>query len=92
VSVAHSIATGRLDAQPWLAAKLLIFAFLVFCGLMIRVGMPPFIEGFRALVANEVTPGTDARMQASLGRMRPWVLAIWVGVLAAAVLGVVKPG
>ena len=92
VSVAHSLATGRLDAQPWLAAKLLIFAFLVFCGLMIRVGMPPFVEGFRALVANQVTPETDARMQASLGRMRPWVLAIWVGVLAAAVLGVVKPG
>jgi hypothetical protein len=24
--------------------------------------------------------------------MRPWVLAIWAGVLASAVLGVVKPG
>jgi len=27
-------------------------------------------------------------MQASLARMRPWVLAIWAGVLASAVLGV----
>jgi hypothetical protein len=91
-SAAHAHATGRLDAQPWIAAKLLIFAFLVFCGLMIRVGMPPFIEGFRALAADRATGETDRRMQQSLARVRPWVLAIWVGLLASAVLGVVKPG
>ena len=31
-------------------------------------------------------------MRDSLARMRPWVLAIWAGLLASAVLGVVKPG
>jgi hypothetical protein len=91
-SAAHAQVTGRLDAQPWIAAKLLLFAFLVFCGLMIRVRMPPFIEGFRALAAGCATADTDRRMQQSLARMRPWVLAIWAGLLASAVLGVVKPG
>lgn len=90
-SVAHSLATGRLDAQPWIAAKLLVFAFLVFCGLMIRLRLPPFMAGIRALAADRVTPESERGMQASLTRMRPWVLAIWAGVLAAAVLGVVKP-
>jgi hypothetical protein len=92
VSAVHSLIDGRLDAYPWLAAKLVIFAFLVFCGLMIRVGMPPFAAGLRALAADRVTPEVDARMRASLARMRRWVVAIWVGVLASAVLGVLKPG
>jgi hypothetical protein len=59
---------------------------------MIRVGMPPFAAGLRALAADQATPDTDRRMRESLARMRPWVLAIWAGVLASAVLGVVKPG
>lgn len=91
-SAVHAQVTGRLDAQPWIAAKLLLFAFLVFCGLMIRVRMPPFIEGFRALAAGRATADTDRRMQQSLALMRRWVLAIWAGLLASAVLGVVKPG
>ena len=91
-SFSYSLATGRLDAYPWIAAKLLIFAFLIFCGLMIRVRMPPFAAGLRALAADQATPDTDRRMRESLARMRPWVLAIWAGVLASAVLGVVKPG
>jgi len=91
-SVASSLSSQRLAAYPWVTAKLLIFAFLIFCGLMIRIRMPPFIEGFRALAADRTTADSDARMQASLARMRPWVLAIWAGVLASAVLGVLQPG
>jgi hypothetical protein len=91
-SAANSLATGRLAGDPWITAKLLIFAFLIFCGLMIRIRMPPFIEGFRALAADRTTADGDARMRASLARMRPWVLAIWVGVFASAVLGVLQPG
>jgi hypothetical protein len=91
-SAANSLATQRLAGHPWIAAKLVIFAGLIFCGLMIRMRMPPFIEGFRALTAGRPTADTDARMHASLARMRPWVLAIWAGVLASAVLGVVQPG
>ena len=88
----HSLATGRLAAFPWVAAKLWLFAFLIFCGLMIRRGLPPFVAGYRALAAGEPDTEADRRMRDSLARMRPWVLAIWAGLLASAVLGVVKPG
>lgn len=91
-SAAFSHATGRLADYPWITAKLLIFAFLIFCGLMIRIRMPPFIEGLRALAAGRSSADSDARMQASLAWMRPWVLAIWAGVVASAVLGVLQPG
>lgn len=49
--------------------------------------MPPFVEGLRALAADRATVEDDAKMPVSLSRMRPWVLAIWAGLLASAVLG-----
>ena len=91
-SATWSLASGRLSDFPWLAAKLYVFAFLVFCGLMIRRGLPPFIAGYAALAAGRETPESDRAMAASLARMRPWVLAIWAGLIASAMLGVGKPG
>jgi heme/copper-type cytochrome/quinol oxidase subunit 4 len=91
-SATWALAGVRLAAHPWLAAKLHLFAFLVFCGLMIRRGLPPFIAGYAALAAGRETPESDRAMAASLARMRPWVLASWAGLVASAVLGVAKPG
>jgi hypothetical protein len=91
-SVAYSMSTGRLDANPWIAAKLVVFAFLIFCGLMIRIGMPPFIAAFRNLVARGASDADNLQLQCSLDRVRPWVFAIWAGVLLEAVIGVLKPG
>lgn len=91
-SATWSLAGGRLVDHPWLAAKLYLFAFLVFCGLMIRRGLPPFIAGYAALAADRATRDTDRAMAASLARMRPWVLAIWSALLLSALLGVARPG
>jgi hypothetical protein len=63
----------------------------VFCGLMIRRGLPAFVDGYVALATGRETPETDRTMAASLARMRPWVVAIWMGLVASAVLGVLKP-
>jgi hypothetical protein len=90
-SVAHSHWTGRLAGLEWFSAKLLIFAFLVFCGLMIRRLLPPFIEGFRTLATTGPTPESDRLMIDGLARCRPWVLAIWAGILLSALLGILKP-
>ena len=91
-SVAYSSYTGRLAAHPWISAKLLVFVFLVFCGLMIRIKMPPFIDAFRTLATKGADDAVNAQMIAGLGRLRPWVFAIWAGVLLEAVIGVFKPG
>jgi hypothetical protein len=92
VSVIYHWNTGQLQPYPWLAAKLLIFAFLIFCGFMIRVKIPPFMEGFRTLASTGATPESDQKMIAGLSASKPYVLAIWAGVAAAAFLGIWKPG
>ena len=78
--------------RPWLAAKLLIFAFLIFCGFMIRLKIPPFIDGFRTLAASGPTPESDRQMTDGMAACRPYVLSIWAGVAISALIGVLKPG
>ncbi len=91
-SVAYHWVTGPLQPYPWLAAKLLIFAFLIFCGFMIRLKIPPFIEGFRTLATTGATPESDRMMSEGMGACRPYVLIIWAGVAISALIGILKPG
>lgn len=91
-SVVYHWTTGPLRPYPWLAAKLLIFAFLIFCGFMIRLKIPPFIEGFRVLASTGATPDSDAKMIKGMGDCRPYVLLIWAGVAISALIGILKPG
>jgi len=91
VSAGYSYSTGRLDPAPWIGLKLVIFAGLIFCGVMIRIALRPFIGAFRNLAVQGASDADNAAMIASLGRVRIFVIAIWVGILVEAYLGVVKP-
>jgi hypothetical protein len=92
LSCGWSLTTGRLEEAPWLIAKLLGFAFLVFCGLMIRVRLKGFVEAYVHLAQDSETAEDNRRMQISLSRVRPWVLSIWVVLVVEAWLGIAKPG
>ena len=97
VSVSYSFGfTDKLAQAPWIGAKLIAFAAMVFCGLMIRIHIPGYVQGISALHAHlnepSLSPEENRSMQLSLGRCRPYVIAIWVLLLAQCYLGVVKPG
>jgi hypothetical protein len=92
VSVTWSTVTGRLADAPWVGWKLLIFAALLLIGALLRVRIRPFVEGVRALATSGSTPDIDRAMQASLAETKTYVLAMWIGLLLAALLGVVQPG
>lgn len=91
-SVGYSFATGRLSEAPWYGAKLAVFAGLVFCGLMIRKFIPDYAIGIHKMATGPVTDEDNRAMARSLGQCRPFVIAIWVGILVEVFLGVVKPG
>ena len=91
VSVVHSSMTGRLAGLEWFSAKLLLFAFMVFCGLMIRRNLPPFTAGFRKLATTGATAASDRLMIDSLASCQPYVLLIWAGLALSALLGILKP-
>jgi len=72
---------------PWVAWKLLIFAAMVSCGLCIRAVMAPFGPALRRLLAGEADARVNADLRSSLQRATPWVLAIWLGLVVEAALG-----
>jgi len=91
-SVAYASATERLQDTPWIAGKLMILAAVILFGLIMRLRFQGFFAGAASLVADGPSADVDRRMSASLRRARPFWLAIWLLLLAAALMGVVKPG
>ena len=91
-SVAYSWTTGRLSDTPWVAGKLLLFALILFFGLVMRLRVAPLVAGVGKMAVEGPSPENDVVMVDSLKRTKPWVLAMWVCLLMAALMGVVQPG
>lgn len=73
------------DRAAW---KTLVFAALMACGVMIRHHLKPFAPAFAALVAEGPSEQRNAVLEQSLARCRPYVWAIWLGLLLNAAIGV----
>ena len=91
ISCLISLSTGRLDDAPWVTAKLLGFAFLIFCGLMIRVNLKDFGMGYTKIAQNNYDEADNQAMALSLKKVKPWVVTIWIVLVIEAALGIVKP-
>ncbi len=92
ISVAYATLTGRLADTPWITAKLLILAVIILFGLLMRLRLRAFFEGIDKLESDGPSAQGDAMMATSLKRMRPFMHIIWLLLLTAALLGIVKPG
>jgi len=92
LSVAYSTVTGRLAIAPYVGAKLLLFAAILLFGHLLRARLAPLRQGLADLAASGPTPEVDEAMRGSLARSRPYTAAIWVAILIAAFMGVLKPG
>ena len=80
-----------MEDNSWIAIKLLGFAFLVFCGLMIRVNFTGFSATYLKILASEYTQEDNQKMAHSLKAVKPWVVTIWVVLVIEAALGIAKP-
>ena len=77
-SVYYRFYTDRLDAEPWVGYKLVVFAGLIFCGIMIRKYIGGFIKGIHNIATDNINEADDIEMKASLDKARIFVLSIWV--------------
>ena len=76
----------------WLGAKVLLYATAVACGLGIRSTLRPFGAAFSKLAASGSSGGVERALRRAVDGCVPYVVGIWLCVLAAAALGVLKPG
>ncbi|MGI9229150.1 MAG: hypothetical protein ACR2P9_04735 [Gammaproteobacteria bacterium] len=84
----YSLVSGGPDSNDMVAVKLLVFALLVGCGLLIRLFLRPFIPAFVELTKNGPSEAGNQIMIDSLRRCRYVVMALWVGLLFNAAVGV----
>jgi hypothetical protein len=75
----------------WLALKVLLFAFVLVCGLGIRFTFAGLGPAFGRLMAEGSTPETEAALRVPVLRVKPWVLALWAGLVVMALLGIAQP-
>jgi hypothetical protein len=81
-----------VDTNPkWLGAKVLLYTVAIACGLGIRLTLRPFGPAFGALMSTGSTPEVESTLKRSIDGCLPYVWGIWLSVLAAAALGVLKP-
>jgi hypothetical protein len=89
ISIAVHWETNRLAEYPWIAVKLALFSFLVFCGIMIRGRMGPFVTTLLKCRRGEVpTPAENEAQLKSLAQVRVWVYLIWAGVFVSGFIGI----
>ena len=91
-SVAWSFYTGRLAEAPWVGYKILVFAAIVFCSLMINKTIGPYVVGIQRIAEGVIDEAENAAMAASLKQVKWAVIGIWIGLVIEVVLGVLQPG
>ena len=82
------VVNGAFDLPYWIGAKIAIFGALVGLGLIIRIKLKPFGPAFANIAAGKGTAADDDAINQSLGGTRPFVVAIWIGILTSAALGI----
>jgi hypothetical protein len=82
-----ALLSGAFIPARWLAAKVLVFAALVACGIYIRLRLKPFVPAFTRLMTEGSTPELEQTMSTSLSACRPAVYLIWIGLVFNTALG-----
>jgi len=91
ISVATHWESNNLDDFPWVGIKLLIFAVLVLCGILVRMKLGPFIKTLLIFQKGEEPSEEDNQaMIKSLSLCRIFVFTIWAGVFLEALIGIVN--
>lgn len=88
----YSLATGHAVAAPWLAAKLVLFAGVIACGLRIRYYIGRVVEAWPAFLRSGSTPGFEQRIRAAMWRGTRVLWLLWAQLFAIGYLGAARPG
>ena len=92
ISVIYSTVTGRLEDFPWVNAKILLFAAVVFFGIMVRRRLAPFNSAVERLTESADTDALNGELAKGISGSRPFVIATWLALAMAAGLGTFQPG
>lgn len=76
--------------NEWLAVKVILFAGVIACGLILRVLGKPFGEAMGQILAGQSTPEIEAKLRTAMGQSKRVVVILWILVAVIAFLGLTK--
>jgi hypothetical protein len=82
---------GAVAHAPWIAWKLMIYGAICLAALGIDLAFTPVITGFGRLAANPADAGAEALIGPGIDRALRVVLVLYALLLAASLLGSLKP-
>ena len=86
------LALGHVIALPlFIALKLLVLATAIALGLVVRRQLVPLFSPVREMLQTGPTPATDTAIAGVIARTRPVVVALWLLLLTASLLGIAQP-
>lgn len=92
VSAIWTFVAGEPWGANWVALKVLVFAYVLTCGIGIRVTYRNAGAVFGKLAA---LPATTPELEAEITRLtkavKPWVLTLWAGLVVMAAIGITQP-
>lgn len=91
VTAIGTLAGDSFLPTDWLGAKMLCFAVIVTCGIVIRLVLRPFNAAFATIATSGSTPELEARAAGSIRRAQPFVVVIWAALVLAAAMAIAKP-
>jgi hypothetical protein len=83
---------GVTTNPKWLGCKVGLYALAIASGVAIRFRLRPFAPAFVRLMTTGSTPEVERDLRGAIVGSQPFVAAIWVCVVGAALLGLAKPG
>ena len=83
----YSLVADTTALPYWFAWKVVIFGALVGCGLAVRIRLKNFGPAFAELLGGQPSAAANRTIAASFSGTRPFVVAIWIGLLLSAALG-----
>ena len=83
-----SFVTGTPFVENWLALKALIFAYVLACGIGIRFAFASFGPALARMAKEGFNPETEAALRWPVIWVKPWVIALWTGLIVAAFVGI----
>lgn len=85
---ALSLSGSTAVSADFIAWKLLLFATIIACSLIVRMKLKPFGPAYINLLAGKPTQADEDAIEHSIAMTRPWMLIIWLGLLLSAAIGV----
>ena len=86
-----SFVTGRPFTTNWLALKVILLAYVLVCGLGIRFAFQSFGPSFARLMTEGPTEEVEAALRRPVLWVKPWVIALWSGLVVMALVGISQP-